>query len=73
MNITTKFDINEEVYFLSDRTMKVTKAKVYKIETEHDKDGKADVKYFTQDDKNNINIVNEIRVFKERQELIDSL
>lgn len=71
MNVETKFNLDQELYFLDENTQKVLCKKVDQINTETIKD-KVTVKYWFKVE-SSWQIVNEIRVFASRQELIDSL
>ena len=71
MNVETKFNLDQELYFLDEKTQKITCEKPYRIDTESEKT-KVTIKYWFKPN-NDYQIINEIRVFASRQELIDSL
>lgn len=71
MRVETKFNLDQELYFLDENTQKVLCKKVDQINTETVKD-KVTVKYWFKVE-NSWQIINEVRVFTSRQELIDSL
>lgn len=71
MNVETKFNLDQELYFLDEKTQKIACEKSHRCDIEVE-DGKITIKYWFKPN-NNYQIVNEIRVFASRQELIDSL
>lgn len=73
MNIETQFSIGEEFYFLSDKTKKIVKGKVYQIDTSNEVDKEPIVKYWHRFDNGSYEIVNENICFKTQDEVVQSI